>query len=478
MSKALVWMRRDLRLHDHYALSEALKNHDEVYLTFIFDKLILDKLPEEDKRLTFIHQGLCEIEEKLQEKGSSLLIRHGDPTEEIPKLAKSLKVDALYYNRDYEPYAKKRDKKVSETLEEAGVALHNFKDSVLFEGHEILTQKGDIYKVFTPFKRMWYEKFMAMGGEVPTYKVSLKNIAKLDNKDNILKKDWHKALGFKVSEPPFKGGTSEAKKRLKKFQDYIKDYEEARNFPAQDKTSNISAYIRHGMVSVRDLLRTGMDGKTNGHLTWTSEVIWREFYQGILANFPHVEKKSFKPDYDAIEWRGGKKEFDAWKNGMTGYPLVDASMRCLNATGLMHNRLRMVVASFLCKTLLVDWKKGEKYFALKLLDFDLAANNGGWQWSASTGTDAQPYFRIFNPYSQSTKFDPEGAFIKQWCPELSNFPKKLLHDPSQADMLQQSEANCTLGVDYPFPVVDYKMKRNEALEMYKTALKKADPKAK
>lgn len=474
MSKALVWMRRDLRLHDHHALSVALKDHDEVYLTFIFDRLILDKLPTQDKRLTFIHDGLIEIEKKLQEKGSSLLIRQGDPTLEIPKLAKELKIDALYYNRDYEPYAKSRDKKVCEILKEQDVQVFDFKDTVFFEGQEILNGKGEIYKVFTPFKRAWYEKFMAQGGEVPHFKVNLKNLAQLKNKDSLLKKDWHKELGLERSEPPFPGGTDAARKRLKKFADYIKDYDEARNFPAQEKTSNISSYIRHGMVSVRDLLTAGMNGKTSGHLTWTSEVIWREFYQGILSNFPHVVKKSFKPDYDGIKWRGGKKELEAWKNGMTGYPLVDASMRCLNETGLMHNRLRMVVASFLCKTLLVDWKKGEEYFALKLLDFDLAANNGGWQWSASTGTDAQPYFRIFNPYSQSTKFDPDGEFIKKWCPELSGFSKKLIHDPSQADMLQQSEAGCTLGVDYPFPIVDYKMKRAEALEMYKSGLGKND----
>jgi deoxyribodipyrimidine photo-lyase len=213
-----------------------------------------------------------------------------------------------------------------------------------------------------------------------------------------------------------------------------------------------------------------MADQSGGHRTWTSEIIWREFYQQILAEFPHVKRGAFKEQYNAIKWIGGKKEFDAWTKGMTGFPLVDAAMRCLNETGMMHNRLRMVVASFLCKTLLVNWQKGEAYFAEKLLDFDLAANNGGWQWSASSGTDAQPYFRIFNPYSQSEKFDKEGVYIKRWCPELAGFSSKKIHNPSSADMLEQAQAGCTIGADYPYPVVNYQEKRVQALEMYKTAL--------
>lgn len=471
MTKALVWMRRDIRLHDHHALSQACKDHDEVTIAFIFDSLILGKLPKSDKRLTFIHQGLVEVEEKIQEKGSSLIIRHGDPTEEIPKLCKELKVDALYYNRDYEPYAKKRDQKVEKSLSDLGIKANSFKDSVFFESDEIRNKQGKIYKVFTPFKRAWYEAFNDQGGVIPDYKVDLKKLAKHKNAESLLKKDWHKSLGFKVDEPPFKGGATEAKKKLTHFKKYISNYDQARDYPAMEQTSNISSYIRHGNISVRDLLRRGMEGQDNGHRIWTSEVIWREFYMGILDHFPHVEKSCFKPEYDDIHWLGGKKEFDAWKEGKTGFPIVDAAMRCLNETGLMHNRLRMVVASFLCKTLLVDWKKGEKYFAEKLMDFDLAANNGGWQWSASTGTDAQPYFRIFNPTSQSEKFDPEGQFIRKWCPELSNFCNKLIHQPEKADMIEQSEAGCTIGGDYPHPVVDYKFNRAKALDMYKLAIK-------
>ncbi len=472
MSSALVWIRRDIRLHDHHALSCALEKFDKVYLCFVFDTKILDPLPEKDKRLTFIHQGLREVSTHLIEHGSDIEILHGDPCEEIPKLVKSLKVDALYYNRDYEPYAIKRDTSVTKTLEERGIQVKSFKDSVLFEKEEILNKQGSVYKVFTPYKRAWYEKFMQVySGEVPQYSFKYSSLAPNKIKKSISHHDWHKALGFKEDLPPLTGGTSEARKHLQKFKGHIKEYEKARDFPAMEKTSNMSPYIRHGMISVRDLLRRGLEDKSSGHQVWTSEVIWREFYQMILSCFPHVQKKCFKPEYDNIKWLGGTKEFKAWQEGKTGFPIVDAAMRCLNETGMMHNRLRMVVASFLCKTLLVDWKKGEKYFALKLLDYDLAANNGGWQWSASTGTDAQPYFRIFNPTSQSEKFDPDGEFIKRWCPELKGFSKKKIHEPSKADMLEQADAKCTLGINYPHPVVDYKLNRQKALDMYKEGIK-------
>ena len=470
MSKALVWMRRDIRLYDHRALSEATKDCDEVYLVFNFDPNILDSLPEDDRRLTFIIESLKDVEENLNKVDSSLIISHGDPTEEIPKLCKKLSVDHLYYNHDYEPYAKKRDKKVEDNLKDMQVEIHHFKDTVVFEGGEVLTNKGEIYKVFTPYKRAWYDRLSEQENVIPEYKISKKKLAKIsDQKKSILNKDWHKALGFKPTTNLFKGGETAGKKRLKAFEKDITDYEEARDFPSLDKTSNLSAYIRHGNISIRHMFQMAFSGKTNGHKVWASELIWREFYQTILDQFPHVEKEAYRPEYNDIKWRGGKKEWEAWKKGETGFPIIDAAMRCLNETGLMHNRLRMIVASFLCKTLLVDWRKGERYFALKLLDFDLAANNGGWQWSASTGTDAQPYFRIFNPYSQSEKFDKEGKFIRKWCPELKDFSDKLIHDPSSADMFQQTEACCNLGEDYPMPVVDYKAKRAEALEMYKSA---------
>lgn len=469
VSKALVWLRRDLRLHDHHALAQATQEAQEVHLVFNFDPTLLDPLPQDDRRLTFIIESLKDIEEQLNKVGSTLWLSYGDPAKEIAKLVKKLKIERLYYNHDYEPYAKTRDKKVIEAL---SCEVFHFKDTVVFEGGEILTNKGEIYKVFTPYKRSWYERLAQQDKQLPLYKVSKKKFVREDNnKNSILKTDWHKKLGFIPTKNLLSGGQAAAQKKLKEFESLIMDYEQARDFPTpeveQGRTSNLSPYIRHGNLSIRDMFRSAFAGTTSGHQTWASELIWREFYMTIVDQFPHVAKKTFRPEYEDIKWRGGKKELEAWKSGQTGYPLVDAAMRCLNSTGMMHNRLRMVVASFLCKTLLVDWKKGERYFALKLLDFDLAANNGGWQWSSSTGTDAQPYFRIFNPYSQSEKFDKEGQFIKRWCPELSHFNSKLIHNPSLADMIQQSEAGCTLGVDYPHPIVDYKAKRAEALEMYK-----------
>jgi len=468
---ALVWMRRDLRLTDHRALSEATKQAEQVHIIFNFDPHILDPLPTDDRRVTFIMESLKELEEKLQKNGSSLWITYGPPEKEIPQLIKKLKVKCLFYNHDYEPYAKERDRKVERivTKESKGSCeIQHFKDSVIFEGGEILTQKGEIYKVFTPFKKAWYEKLSEQERVIPLYKVNLKAIAQnKSNKLSILNHDWYKTIGHSPTQNELLGGSSQALKRLKKFENDIIDYEQARDFPALEKTSLLSVYIRHGNLSIRDMFRIAFSGSTSGHQCWASELIWREFYTTILDQFPFVVDRPFRPEYSDIDWKGRKKEWDAWQNGQTGYPIIDAAMRCLNETGIMHNRLRMVVASFLCKTLLIDWKKGEKYFALKLLDFDLAANNGGWQWSASTGTDAQPYFRIFNPYSQSQKFDPDGIFIKKWCPELKNFKGKNIHQPSRADMIEQAEAHCNLGTDYPLPVVDYKEKRNQALAMYK-----------
>lgn len=462
-------MRRDLRLTDHHALAQATHDAQEVHLVFNFDPHLLDPLPKDDRRLTFIIESLKDLEEQLNKKGSTLWINYGEPTSEIPALIDKLKIDRLYFNHDYEPYAKKRDAKIEKL---AQCNIMHFKDTVIFEGGEVLTNKGEIYKVFTPYKRAWYERLSHQENEVPLYKVNPKKFVQVDkNANSILNRDWCKVLGFTPTDNLLKGGVKAGHKRLKQFEKIVTNYEQARNFPnpevEQGRTSNLSPYIRHGNLSIRDMFRSTFAGSTTGHQIWASELIWREFYMTILDKYPHVATKPFRPEYESIKWIGGKKELEAWKEGQTGFPLVDAAMRCLEETGMMHNRLRMVVASFLCKTLLVNWKKGEQHFSLKLLDFDLAANNGGWQWSSSTGTDAQPYFRIFNPYSQSKKFDPMGDFIKRWCPELKEFPTKLIHNPAAADMFEQSAANCTLGVDYPFPIVDYVTKRAEALAMYK-----------
>jgi deoxyribodipyrimidine photo-lyase len=456
----LCWLRRDLRLHDHAALSHAL-SEGETVLVFIFDRSILDKLHHKnDRRLTFIYQSLQEMEAEVQKKGSSIVIRYGDPVEEIPRLAQELKVSKVVCNRDYEPYAKERDLKVGKKLTAQGISFEQFKDSVFFEKHEVLTNQGGIYKVFTPYKNKWLETFENQDKLIPEFQCDLKKLKKFSNPKNILEHNWYKEMGFIETTPPLTGGTKHALKRLKAFDSRINEYGEARNIPSIEGTSNLSPYIRHGNLSVRDMLRLGTSHRSEGSKTWVSEIIWRDFYQMILDTFPHVAKGSFKREYDQIKFPGGTQEWKAWCEGKTGYPIVDAAMRCLNETGMMHNRLRMIVASFLCKTLLVDWRKGEAYFAEKLLDFDLAANNGGWQWSSSSGCDAQPYFRIFNPYSQSEKFDPKGEFIRQWIPELTHLNARDIHQPDPL-----------LAPEYPRPVVNYEVNRKRCLELYSVVKK-------
>ena len=436
-------------------MSQALAS-GETTLVFVFDRHILGKLHHKsDKRLTFIYQSLQEMEGEIQKKGSSIIIRFGDPSEEIPKLAQELKVKKVFTNRDYEPYAKERDLEVGKKLAASGIDFEQFKDSVFFEKHEVLTNQGGIYKVFTPYKNKWIEKFESSGKIIPDYDCDLKRLSKFSNPKNILEHNWYQEIGFTEDPSPLKPGTKAALRRLKDFDARINDYDEARNFPAIQGTSLLSVYLRHGNISVRDMLREGTSHRSQGARTWVSEIIWRDFYQMIMDSFPHIVHGAFKPEYDQIKFPGGSKEFSAWAEGQTGYPLVDAAMRCLNETGMMHNRLRMVVASFLCKTLLVHWKQGESYFAEKLLDFDLAANNGGWQWSSSSGCDAQPYFRIFNPYSQSEKFDPKGEFIRQWVPELSKLNAKEIHKPDPL-----------LSINYPRPIVSYELNRKRCLDLY------------
>ncbi len=459
--KNLCWIRRDLRLHDHNALSHSLKDGETV-IVFIFDQHILDKLKNKsDKRLTFIYDSLAEIEKQLQKKGSSLIVRYGKPEDEIPKLCEELRIDKVFTNRDYEPYAKKRDELVAKKLKASGIEFETFKDSAFHEKHEILTGSGSLYKVFTPYKNKWLEKFEESGKVIPDYKCELKNLRKFSNPKNILETDWYKVMGFHPSPSVLKAGTNEALKRLEAFENHMNKYKEARDFPAIEGTSNLSTYIRFGNISVRDMIRSGVSKRSEGASTWVAEIIWRDFYHMILDTHPYVEKESFKREYDQIKWLGSDEDFKAWCEGRTGFPIVDAAMRCLNETGMMHNRLRMIVASFLCKILLVDWRKGERYFAEKLMDYDLAANNGGWQWSSSSGCDAQPYFRIFNPYTQSEKFDSEGLFIKQWVPELAKANAKEIHRP---DVL--------LYPGYPLPIVSYEKNRQRCLEMY-TVVKKS-----
>ena len=466
MKKSLVWIRRDIRMTDHTALSAACANSDEVHLVFVFDPKIIDKLPEDDKRITFIMEALHELNTELKQQGSGINILYGDPLVEIPEIVSKVGATHVFFNRDYEPYALKRDRQVSSLLKKQNIEVSSYRDHVIFEHQEILKKDKTPYKVFTPYKRAWYAMFVEEFTRAKCFNLKTNKFSQ-QVYSSIESENWYKKINFIKQDLVIPVGRSGAIKTINNFKKRIATYHETRNLLESTSTSGLSPYLRHGLISVREILNLGLEKNEIKHETFVSEIVWREFYQMIMMHFPHVEKGSFKPQYDQINWAGGSKEFNAWKKGETGYPIVDAAMRCLNETGLMPNRLRMVTASFLCKTLLVDWRKGEKYFAEKLLDFDLGANNGGWQWSSSSGCDSQPYFRIFNPLSQSEKFDPNGTFIRRWCPEITALDNKQIHQPHAYGPLFLLEK----GIDYPHQVVDYPLKRTQALEMYKKALK-------
>ncbi|OOG73115.1 deoxyribodipyrimidine photo-lyase [Algoriphagus sp. A40] len=425
----LFWFRRDLRLEDNTGLFYALQQEKNVLPLFIFDRNILEKLDDKaDARVEFIHTQLAEIKSRLEQKGSSLLIRFGTPEEVFQELLEKFDIQTVYTNRDYEPYAKSRDSRIDTLLKGNRISFLAFKDQVIFEPGEILNGSGEFYKVFTPFSRNWLEKYRqtkVQTLETPNWKNLFKTSA--------LPMPSLEEIGFEKTTLPFPPKiTDEA---------LISHYDQTRNFPAQNGTTRLGIHLRFGTISVRKLAQVA--ARLNE--TYLNELIWREFYMMILAFNPQVVDRAFKPAYDRIPWRNNAEEFQAWCEGKTGYPIVDAGMRELDQTGYMHNRVRMIVASFLTKHLLIDWRWGEAYFAKKLLDFDLASNNGGWQWAAGTGTDAQPYFRIFNPDSQTEKFDRELKYIKKWIPELDT-------------------------IKYPKPIVDHKFARARALDTYKKAL--------
>lgn len=464
--KSLVWIRRDLRLHDHAALAAATEQSDGVAVVFVFDTQILTHLKDrDDRRLTFIHRSLEEVDEKLRRVGSALIVRHGDPAVEIPRLAAEWEADAVFTARDYEPSARERDATVAKTLGEKGVAFETSKDSVIFEGGELLTQGGGPFRVYTPYSKAWLRRFEPArdAAEHRVRHLALVPTADLPCPFSLEAFGLGK-LGFESTPLWLEPGEKAAKKRLDAFESRLADYPDARNYPAQAATSGISAHLRFGTVSIRECVRRALAAGPAGH-GWLRELIWRDFFQDVLFHHPHVVERPFREEYADIVYPGEDSHFEAWKEGRTGYPLVDAAMRHFNATGWMHNRLRMVCASFLTKDLLIDYRRGEGYFARYLLDFDLASNNGNWQWAASTGCDAQPYFRIFNPVSQSEKFDPEGVFIRQNVPELAELSNKAIHFPSAASAMELAAAGVKLGETYPEPVVDHAKQRERAIEL-------------
>jgi len=464
--RALCWIRRDLRLRDHAALAAAAQQAREVIIVFVFDTTILRELEDQDdRRVTFIHRSLRELDERLRKKGSALLVRCNDPVLDIPKLASDLNVDAVFTNRDYEPYARKRDRIVEQKLKISRIPFHTFKDQVVFEYPEVVTKQGEPFKVFTPYKNAW---LAALGPEhIAEEKPNLKRLAPVGVFKNWIHPWGMKSIDFTENDLWLRPGEKGARERFKAFQKVIHRYDKDRDFPHRPSgTSGLSVHLRFGTISIRELVRFAWERRDAGSRAWLEELVWREFYQTLLDRFAYVVRGAFHPEFDRIPWPGKPAHFNKWCAGQTGYPLVDAAMRHFNRTGWMHNRLRMVTASFLVKDLLIDWRQGEAYFARKLLDFDLASNNGGWQWCASTGCDAQPWFRIFNPVTQSRNFDPEGQFIRRHLPELVGFSNTRIHWPHEATPGEQGEANCRLGRDYPLPVVDHAVQREKALKLF------------
>ncbi|MBC6410750.1 MAG: deoxyribodipyrimidine photo-lyase [Ekhidna sp.] len=423
----IFWFRRDLRIEDNTGLFQALKEPFPVQPIFIFDTDILEHLPKKDARVEFIHQEIQRLQEELRQKNTSIDVRIGKPIETWKKLLGDYDIKAVWANRDYEPYARKRDKSVYELLRENGIGFKAKKDHVIFEKSEVTKENGDPYVVYTPYSRLWKSE-LTDNHLHPSNSVAVSNWAKSGYAIPTLKE-----VGFEPAGIDFPPRNTEY--------NIIKSYDKTRDIPAKRGTSRLSLHLRFGTISIRSLAKKAKELNEK----YLNELIWRDFYQSILWHFPQVVEENFSKKYNGIKWRNNEDEFEKWKAGKTGFPIVDAGMRELNKTGFMHNRVRMIAASFLTKHLLTDWRRGEAYFAEKLLDFELASNNGGWQWAAGTGVDAQPYFRIFNPYSQTEKFDKNRNYIYKWIPEVNT------------DL-------------YPKPIVEHRFARERALETYKAGM--------
>jgi deoxyribodipyrimidine photo-lyase len=479
----LMWFRRDLRARDNAALAHALRSGQRVHCVFVFDRAILDALPRADRRVEFIRESLVQLDAQLRElagdRAAGLIVRHALAVEEIPALARRLGVSRVFANRDDEPEALARDARVREALARDAIAFTDCKDHMIFGRRELLTRAGGVYTVFTPYRNAWLARLTA--ADLEAIEVAPHGAALAPRPEPLARAVPALAeIGFEgtnLREVGVLPGAAGAAETLASFTAHIDRYDRDRDFPALDATSGLSVHLRFGTISIREVVREAHRRASlgsRGAAVWRDELAWRDFYLQILANFPRIagargERRSFRPEYDAIAWEQGPAadaNFAAWCEGRTGYPLVDAAMRQLNTTGFMHNRLRMVTASFLVKHLGIDWRRGEAYFAQQLNDYDLAANNGGWQWAASTGCDAQPWFRIFNPVLQAQRFDPQGRFIARWLPQLAALPPRALHAPWTAPPLELAAAGVALGKDYPAPIVDHASARERTLRRY------------
>ncbi|MEP6679534.1 MAG: deoxyribodipyrimidine photo-lyase [Betaproteobacteria bacterium] len=475
-ARALVWFRRDLRDFDHAALHGALTSAAQVYCAFVFDREILEALPDSaDRRVEFIHDSVAELSARLATRGGALIVTHARARDEIPRLAASLRVDAVFANHDYEPLACDRDDAVARALATLGIAFHTSKDQVIFERDEVVAQSRKPFAVFTPYRNAWLRTV------TPGHLRSYPDEARANALAAPPEREAHalpslESLGFRrtnLRALRMRAGMAGGAALFDDFKRRIDDYREARDYPAQKGPSYLSVHLRFGTVSIRELAAyahaRSLERNGGGAATWLAELIWREFYAQVLWHHPYVVSTAFKPAYRDLAFPDDDALFEAWRTARTGYPIVDAAMRQINTTGYMHNRLRMIVASFLVKDLLVDWRRGEHYFADTLIDYDLASNNGGWQWAASTGCDSQPYFRIFNPVTQSQRFDADGKFIRRYLPELAPLDAREIHAPWRVPPAIQRAKRVVIGHDYPPPIVDHALAREKALTLYRIA---------
>jgi deoxyribodipyrimidine photo-lyase len=474
---ALFWFRRTIRLDDNRGLIEAVANAEQIIPVFILDPTILTHPTTGHARTNFLFEALADVDASLRKRGSRLIIRHGKPVPELERLVEETGATALFFGREYEPYGRERDDAVTKALQKRGVSIRQSFDHLLTEPEDVRTKAGSVYTVFSPYKRVWLEQPIDSPAPAPE---------RIDTPEGIFSetlptfpRDFPSA-GALEQQPKVIGSEAEAARWLDAFlENCVSEYDTDRDFPALEGTSRLSAYLKFGVISPRRVFanvqkrRKSLGSeKKSGPDAWLSELAWRDFYYQILFHFPHVVGNAFRPAYNDVSWENDETLFQAWCEGRTGFPFVDAAQRQMNMEAWMHNRARMVSASFLTKDLLCDWQLGEKYFMQKLVDGDEASNNGGWQWAAGTGTDAQPFFRIFNPVSQGEKFDPEGEYVKRWIPELKRVPAKYVHRPWDLSVAEQEAVGCVLGRDYPKPIVDHKVQREKALALYRFAEKK------